>query len=267
MRHRVGHWRGRLAAPVIALSIVGAALAPAATPSQAQVWGPWGPLPGWDLDGPGPFPGTMPGGFPMMGPWPFPGPGPLAGPAPLPAPGASAGGAPLPALGPTETRVLGTYLHQLRSITQGNGADATSLFTDDATYWFSDGVGGCSATPCVGRAAIGPELERQIALHARFAPLGGDVVGNVGGSTVTGLWDIRSDRVTAAGSERVLGTATAEVRNDHVASLRITLIRDDPQTQRFITWLATQTGGAAAPATPPVAVPTVAPVAMPPSAP
>lgn len=95
--------------------------------------------------------------------------------------------------------------------------------------------------------------------------LGGDVVGNVAGSTVTGLWDIRSDRVTAAGSERVLGTATAEVRNDRVASLRITLVRDDPQTRRFITWLAGQASGPAAPTTP-FAAPTVVPPAMPPSA-
>src|SRR5207253_2310624 len=122
------------------------------------------------------------------------------------------------------------------------------------------GVGGCSATPCVGRDAIRPEVERQIGLHARFTPLGGDVVGNVAGSTVTGLWDIRSDRVTAAGSERVLGTVTAEVRNDRVASLRTTLVRDDPQTQRFINWLAGQASGAAAPGTAPFAGPTAAPL-------
>jgi hypothetical protein len=236
MRRFVGHWRWRLAVPALALGILGAAIAPAATPSQAQVWGPWGPLPGWDADFPGP-PGPMMG--PMMGP------------------------GPIPALGPTESRVVGTYLRQLRSIGRGNGADAVSLFADDATYWFSDGVGGCSAAPCVGRAAITPEIERQIALHTRFAPLGGDVVGNVGGSTVTGLWDIRSDRVTAAGSERVLGTITAEVRNDRIASLRINLVRDDPQTQRFIAWLASQAGGTAAP----VPTPTVAPVVMPPATP
>ncbi len=238
MRGFVGHWRWRLAGPALALSILGAAIAPAAT--QAQVWGPWGPLPGWDTDFPGP-PGPMPG--PMMGP--MMGPGPMM------------------ALGPTESRVLATYLRLLRSISRGNGADATSLFADDATYWFSDGVGNCSATPCVGRAAIGPELERQIAAHARYAPLGGDVVGNVAGSTVTGLWDIRSDRVTAAGSERILGTITGEVRNDRVVSLRVTLVRDDPQTQRFIAWLAGQPSGAAAPAGTPVPAPTVV---MPPPA-
>ena len=241
MRGFVSHWRRRLAVPAIALGIAGAAIAPTATPSQAQVWGPWGPLPGWDMDFPGPLPGFMPG--------PPPGPGPV------------------PALGPTETRVLSTYLRQLRSISRGNGADAMSLFADDATYWFSDGVGGCAPTPCVGKAAITPEIERQIALHARFAPLGGDVVGNVAGSTVTGLWDIRSDRVTAAGSERVLGTITAEVRNDRVASLRIALVRDDPQTQRFIAWLAGQGSGTAAPATAPLPTPTVPPVVMPPAAP
>jgi hypothetical protein len=254
MRGFVGGWRGRLAAPAMALSMLGAAVAPAATPSHAQVWGPWGPMPGWELEFPGPLPGPLPG--PMLGP------GQMLGPSPMTmSPG------PTPALGPTESRALSTYLRQLRSITRGNGADAVSLFTDDATYWISDGVGGCSPTPCVGRAAIGPEIERQIAVHARYTPLGGDVVGNVGGSTVTGLWDIRSDRVTAAGSERLLGTATAEVRNDRVASVRITLVRDDPQTQRFITWVASQASGAAAPTAPFVAPTAVPTVVMPPSAP
>ncbi|HLH25655.1 MAG TPA: hypothetical protein VK066_24315 [Chloroflexota bacterium] len=245
----LGHWRWRLAAPALALGILGAAIALPATTTRAQVWGPWEPLPGWDTDFSGPMPGPLLGPFPMMGPGPMPGATPM--------------------LGPTEMRVLGTYLRMLGSVNHGNGADATSLFADDGTYWFSDGVGNCSATPCVGRAAIGPELERQIGQHARFAPLGGDVVGNVGGSTVTGLWDIRSDRVTAASSERVLGTITAEVRNDRIVSLRITLVRDDPQTQRFIAWVATQAGGAAAAtptATAPFAAPTVAPAPMPASA-
>src|SRR5437764_677827 len=114
-------WRGRLVLPALALGILGAAVAPAATPSEAQVWGPWGPLPGWDTDFPGPLPGPMPGPFPLIGPGPLPGPGPM----------------PPPALSPTEERALGTYLRQLRSISRGNGADAMSLFADDATYSFS----------------------------------------------------------------------------------------------------------------------------------
>jgi hypothetical protein len=231
----------------VALSLLGAVVGPVATPSQAQVWGPWGPLPGWDAEFPGPLPGPLPG--PMLGAGPMTSPGPI------------------PALGPTENRALGAYLRQLRSISRGNGADAVSVFTDDATFWISDGVGNCSATPCAGRAAIGAEFERQIGVHSRYTPLGGDVVGNVGGSTVTGLWDIRSDRITAAGSERVLATITSEVRNDRVASMRITVVRDDPQTQRFLTWLAGQASGTTAPTAPFVA-PTVVPtVVMPPSAP
>ena len=249
MRGCVGRWRGRIVAPAVALSILGAAIAPAATPSQAQVWGPWGPLPGWDTDFPGPLPGPVPG--PLLGPGPLPGPVP----------------GPLPAVGPTESRALAPYLRVLRSISRGNGADATSMLADDATYWVSDGVGNCSATPCLGRAAIGPEFERQIGQRFRYAPLGGDVVGSVGGSSITGLWDIRSDRVTAAGSERLLGTITSEVRNDRIASMRLTLVRDDPQTQRFLTWLASQGSGAAAPTTP-FAAPSVVPtVVMPPSTP
>src|SRR4051794_13286594 len=124
-------WRGRLAAPAVALAILGAASAPAATPSQAQVWGPWGPLPGWDTEVPG-LPGSLPG--PSLGP--------------LLSPGTQMG--PLPVLGPTESRALAAFTRVLRSISRGNGADATSGFGDDATFWISDGVGLCSATPCVG---------------------------------------------------------------------------------------------------------------------
>jgi hypothetical protein len=247
-------WRGRLAAPAVALGMLGAALAPAATPSQAQVWGPWGPLPGWDTELPG-LPGSLPG----------PNLGPLSGPGAQVGPGTQMG--PIPVLGPTESRALAAFTRVFRSVSRGNGADATSGFGDDATFWISDGIGLCSATPCVGRAAIGPELERQATVHSRYTPLGGDVVGNVGGSSVTGLFDIRSDRVTAAGSERLLATITGDVRNDRLAAVRINLIRDDPQTQRFITWVASQAGGtAAAPGTPPPPAPTVAPFAMPPSA-
>jgi hypothetical protein len=276
MRGFAGHWRARLLAPAIGLAIVGAGIAPAATPSQAQGWGPWGPLLGWDLEFPGPIPGPLLG--PGMGPGPLVEPSPLLVPGPMPAPNRTTGTPNTAA----ENQALATHLRQMRSIARGNGADAMSLFADEAVYWVSDGVGGCSATPCVGREAIRSEVERQIGLHSRFVPLGGDVDSSV----VTGLWEIRSDRVTAAGSERLLGVVTSDLRGDRVASLRIALVRDDPQTLRFITWLQTQpaataagqaspgavaptTTGAAAPTAPfagPTAMPTPMP-AMPPSAP
>src|SRR3954451_4572659 len=124
MMGMLGNWRGRLVAPAMALGILGAAIAPAATPSQAQVWGPWGPLPGWDTDLPG-LPGPL-GGTNL---------GPLLGP------GAQLG--PVPVLGPTENRALGAFMRVLRSVSRGNGADATSGFAEDATLWISDGVGLC----------------------------------------------------------------------------------------------------------------------------
>src|SRR5262245_31081666 len=114
MKGLVGHWRARLALPAVALSLLGAAVAPAATPTAAQGWGPWGPLPGWDME------------FPLPGPL-GPMPGPLPAPMPLPGPSAMLSAA-------NENRALGTYLRQLRSISRGNGADAMSLFADDATY-------------------------------------------------------------------------------------------------------------------------------------
>jgi hypothetical protein len=67
------------------------------------------------------------------------------------------------------------------------------------------------------------------------------------GNSVTGLWDIRSERLPPLGLQRVLGTITTEVRGGKLASHRAILVRDDPQTATFIAWLQTQ-GTAAPPA-------------------
>jgi hypothetical protein len=140
------------------------------------------------------------------------------------------------------------------------------LFAEDATYHFSDSIGLCSAQPCVGRETIRRELERQVGQHARFNPLGGDITG----THVIGLWDIRSDRLESANVQRILGVITAELRGDRIVSMRISLVRDDPQTQQFITWAQGQaigTGATVGAAAVPAAVPTVqmpaAPVATP----
>ena len=157
MMGMVRHWRGRLAAPAVALGILGAAIAPTATPSQAQVWGPWGPLPGGDADLPGLLRAPWRGQY-----------------------GTTSLGGPrwgrYRCWGRREPRP-GRVHARVRSVSRGNGADATSGLAEDATFWISDGVGVCATTPCVGRTAIGPEFERQIAVHARYTPLGGDVVG------------------------------------------------------------------------------------------
>jgi hypothetical protein len=252
-------WRTRSRHLALAVMLgVGAMVAPVAAPGQAQ-----------GLDIPGPlFP-------PGMGPFPFPGPGPM--PGPLPGPGPMPGAAPGSGLMPTQARATGVNLQALRAINAGDVSGAVVLFAEDATYHISDGVGQCSVTPCVGREAIRRELERQVGVHSRFAPLGGDVTG----THVIGLWDIRSDRVQSAGAQRILGVLTTEMRGDRITSMRIALVRDDPQTQQFITWVqnqaagasAVQGAGAPAAAAPtvqmpiPPATPTTVPASAPPSPP
>lgn len=237
----VARARSLLVAAGASLAIVGAAVAPAAGPSQAQVLDPFGPEPGP----------------------PFPGPLPLPFPAPLPALGPGPG----PSVSPTQARAAAVNQGALQALNRGDVSGAIVLFTEDATYWFSDGVGLCSAAPCVGREAIRRELERQVSHHARFVPLGGESTG----THSIGLWDIRSDRVQQAGAQRILGVIVAEVRGDRIASLRITLVRDDPQTQTFLNWLQTQpatTAPAPTPAAPPAApTPAPAPAGAPPPAP
>jgi hypothetical protein len=251
-------WRARrrLVALALGASLL-AAVAPAAASSQAQIppWDPFGP------DIPGPlFP--PPGGIPGLGPLPFPGP--LPGPAPAP------GGPTGSGLTPTQQMATGVAQQAMRAMNRGDVSGVVVLLAEDATYQFSDNVGLCAAQPCVGREAIRRELERQVGQHARFNPLGGDTTG----THVIGLWDIRSDRLQSANVQRLLGVITAELRGDRIVSMRVSLVRDDPQTQQFITWAQGQAmGTTAAPGTAvaPAAAPTVqmpaAPVATPATAP
>lgn len=227
----------RLLSALAGVLLLGAAAAPTQAfwwggPEPSQFLGPWG-VP-WGPPGPPPsgWPGDTPGGWPPLDPV------------------------------TVQLGAAGLQWQALAALNAGNAAGAAAYFADDGSYWFSDGIGACSVTPCVGRAAIQAELERQAALHAWFRPF--ELLAS--GNTVLSRWAIGSDRVLEAGAQRILGTIITETRGDRISSMRITVYRDDPESAKFVEWVARNQGVAApsvATTTTPVATTPAAATAMP----
>jgi len=116
----------------------------------------------------------------------------------------------------------------VEAIARGDTAGALALFADDAII---DGAGLCAAAPCVGKAAIQQELEREVADKVHVTMLKTYVSGNV----VTSRFEARNDTVTHAGIERIIGWTIAEMQGAKIASLRGGIPeRSDPQTARFV---------------------------------
>jgi hypothetical protein len=209
---------------------------PTTTPTQAFWWpDPWA----------GPW--IAPWGLPLPTVW---GPPLLAGPDAAPSSSTySSIGSPAPALADSlGSQFRGAWLQGqlLQALNRGDAAAAGVYLADDAVYSISDGVGLCGPLPCVGRPAIQLELDRQVLVHTSYLHLGLEASGN----TVIGRYAVTSDRVKAAGAQRVLGTVTSEVRTDKLTYIRISLERDDPQTALFLGSLVRDSGsGAVAPAT------------------
>jgi SnoaL-like domain len=120
------------------------------------------------------------------------------------------------------------------AIARGDTAGALAMFADDAIF---DGGGLCTAAPCVGKAAIQKELEREVVDKVHVTILKTYVSGN----DVTSRFEFRSDTVKHAGIERVIGWVIAEMKGAKIVSLRGTILdRSDPQTARWAEWLRAQ---------------------------
>ena len=116
----------------------------------------------------------------------------------------------------------------VEAIARGDTAGALAMFADDAII---DGAGLCAAAPCVGKAAIQQELEREVADKVHVTILKTSVSGNV----VTSRFEARSDTVKHAGIERIIGWIIAEMKGAKIASMRGGIPeRSDPQTARFV---------------------------------
>jgi dienelactone hydrolase len=122
----------------------------------------------------------------------------------------------------------------VEAIARGDVAGALALYADDAII---DAPGGlCAAAPCVGKAAIQKELERQVADKVHVTMLQTYISGNV----VTSRFEVRSDAVKKAGVERLIGWAIIEMQGEKIVSMRGGIPdRSDPQTAPFAPTLGT----------------------------
>jgi hypothetical protein len=118
---------------------------------------------------------------------------------------------------------------------RGDAVGALAMFADDAVFDVPGGL--CAATPCVGKATILKELEREVADKPHVTILKQYVSGNV----VTSRGELRSDTVKKAGVERIIVWVITEMKGDKIAYTRGGILdRSDPQTARFFEWLRTQ---------------------------
>ena len=122
----------------------------------------------------------------------------------------------------------------VEAIARGDTAGALALFADDAII---DGAGLCAAAPCVGKAAIQQELEREVADKVHVTLLQTSVSGNV----VTSRFEFRNDTIKKSGVERIIGWWIVETQGDKISYVRGAIPdHSDQQTARFFEWLRTQ---------------------------
>ena len=120
------------------------------------------------------------------------------------------------------------------AIARGDTAGALAMFADDAIF---DGGGLCTAAPCVGKAAIQKELEREVVDKVHVTILKTYVSGNV----VTSRFEFRNDTIKKAGVERIIGWWIVETQGDKISYVRGAIPdHSDQQTARFFEWLRTQ---------------------------
>ena len=112
-----------------------------------------------------------------------------------------------------------------------------ALVTDDIRF-----VGGrfCPPTnPCVGREAVRAELQDFVTNRAQAVFVGAP---QVTGTRVVVRYEVRSDIFRLAGVDRIVSTATIEVRGNQLASHVAVPDASDAQTARYLAWLQSQQG-------------------------
>lgn len=112
-------------------------------------------------------------------------------------------------------------------LTTEDKAGRLALLTDDAVI---DGLGLCSKAPCVGKDAIGKELDRDAAENTKHVSM--DL--QVSGSVVTARVGHQNAASQAAGIERFMVIATLELSNSKISHITRKLDTTDPQTATFI---------------------------------
>jgi hypothetical protein len=134
---------------------------------------------------------------------------------------------------PAKVTALSLAQQVVAAENRGDAAAALALINDDAVVL---GPGLCAAAPCVGKAAIQKEIERQVATKVHLTIIGKYVSGNVAVIQV----EVRNDDARKAGLERFIAWGIWEVKADKIAAFSARLQRTDPQTARFIEWQQSQ---------------------------
>jgi len=119
------------------------------------------------------------------------------------------------------------------AINRGDAAAALALYNDDAVL---QAGALCTATPCVGKAAIQKELERRVAGKDRVTMIGKYVSGNVAAVQ----FEVRTDTSKKAGVDRFITWSIYEAKGDKIAAVTGVFQRTDPQTAKFLEWQRSQ---------------------------
>jgi hypothetical protein len=123
-----------------------------------------------------------------------------------------------------------------RVVAAENAGDVAAVLAlwDDAAVL--QGPGLCAVDPCIGRAAIQKEIERQVSVKSQLTIIGKYVSDNVAAVQA----EIRTDTTKKAGVDRFIGWGIWEVKGDKIVALSTRFQRTDPQTAKFIEWQESQ---------------------------
>lgn len=122
-------------------------------------------------------------------------------------------------------------------------AGTLALLTDD--FRFVGGPTCTAASPCVGREAFRIQhLQTFVTNRAQAVIVGAP---QVSGTTVVVRYEVRDDFIRRAGVERIVVTATIEVRGGQLASHVAVPDASDAQTAQYLTFLRNQQGAGTPP--------------------
>ena len=124
------------------------------------------------------------------------------------------------------TSLAALHQMQLDALNRGDLAAVMSFFADDVRV----SIGGCTASPCVGKAAVQAEVARQIAGHSRVTMISS----GANDDSVVEAVLISGDQFTAAGIDRIRFLETVRFVGDKIADVSGQLDLTDAQTAAFV---------------------------------
>lgn len=107
---------------------------------------------------------------------------------------------------------------------RGDAAGALSLFSEDAVY-LGDG---CQPEPCVGKAAIGRQLTRNVGTRTQL------VGADLSGTRLMWRAVTDSDSIRAAGFDHVATMGTMLGHDNLIADYRVWFDVTDPSTSHYV---------------------------------